>query len=81
MRDSNPRRLMGFRGQTAVSSPGSETTEAVTREAADKLAECFKKLVARRVERTLAQRFILQTLVVASRGRLDVRRDCDLSMI
>src|SRR5688500_2891481 len=37
--------------------------EAVTREAADKLAECFKKLVTRKVERPLAQRFILQTLV------------------
>jgi hypothetical protein len=37
--------------------------EAVTREAADKLAECFRKLVARKVDRSLAQRFILQTLV------------------
>jgi SAM-dependent methyltransferase len=37
--------------------------EAVTREAADKLALCFKKLVIRKVERPLAQRFILQTLV------------------
>ncbi len=37
--------------------------EAVTREAADKLAECFRKLVRRKVERPLAQRFILQSLV------------------
>src|SRR5918998_3428843 len=37
--------------------------EAVTREAADKLALCFKKLVTRGVDRPLAQRFILQTLV------------------
>ena len=37
--------------------------EAVTREAADYLAECFHKLVARKVDRNLAQRFILQTLL------------------
>jgi hypothetical protein len=37
--------------------------EKVTREAADKLALCFKKLIARKVDRDLAQRFILQTLV------------------
>ncbi|HET6249353.1 MAG TPA: type IIL restriction-modification enzyme MmeI, partial [Tepidisphaeraceae bacterium] len=37
--------------------------EKVTREAADRLALCFKKLIARKVERDLAQRFILQTLV------------------
>ena len=37
--------------------------EAVTREAADKLSECFKKLVRRKVDRDLAQRFILQALV------------------
>jgi hypothetical protein len=37
--------------------------EAVTREAADKLALCFTKLEVRRVDRPLARRFILQTLV------------------
>jgi hypothetical protein len=37
--------------------------EAVTREAADYLAECFKKLITRKVPRELAQRFILQSLV------------------
>jgi SAM-dependent methyltransferase len=37
--------------------------EAVTREAADRLALCFNKLISRGVERALAQRFILQTLV------------------
>src|SRR5688572_8673437 len=37
--------------------------EAVTRKAADKLAECFRKLITRKVDRNLAQRFILQTLV------------------
>lgn len=37
--------------------------EKVTREAADRLALCFKKLIARKVERGLAQRFILQSLV------------------
>ncbi|MGD9858218.1 MAG: DNA methyltransferase, partial [Planctomycetaceae bacterium] len=37
--------------------------EAVTREAAFKLATVFNKLVTRGVERSVAQRFILQTLV------------------
>ncbi len=37
--------------------------EAVTRDAADKLATCFNKLVARGVERPLAQKFTLQMLV------------------
>jgi hypothetical protein len=37
--------------------------EAVTRDAADRLATCFNKLVTRRVDRELAQRFILQSLV------------------
>jgi SAM-dependent methyltransferase len=37
--------------------------EKVTREAADRLALCFKKLITRKVDRGLAQRFILQTLV------------------
>ena len=36
---------------------------AVTRKAADHLALCFNKLIARRVERPAAQRFILQMLV------------------
>ncbi|HPA16144.1 MAG TPA: class I SAM-dependent DNA methyltransferase [Verrucomicrobiae bacterium] len=37
--------------------------EAVTRDAADRLAKLFSRLVHRGVERPLAQRFILQTLV------------------
>jgi SAM-dependent methyltransferase len=37
--------------------------EAVTREAADRLATCFNKLISRKVERRVAQRFILQMLV------------------
>ncbi|MBC8353004.1 MAG: class I SAM-dependent DNA methyltransferase [Planctomycetes bacterium] len=37
--------------------------EAVTRDAADRLATCFNKLVIRGVDRGLAQRFILQSLV------------------
>ncbi len=37
--------------------------EAVTRDAADRLANLFTRLVHRGVERPLAQRFILQTLV------------------
>ena len=36
--------------------------QAVTRVAADLLAQCFKSLVARRVNRTLAQQFTLQML-------------------
>jgi len=37
--------------------------EAVTRQAADRLVVCFNKLIARKVDRDLAQRFILQALV------------------
>ncbi len=37
--------------------------EEVTRDAADRLATCFNKLVTRGVDRALAQRFILQSLV------------------
>ena len=37
--------------------------EAVTRKAADRLAVCFNKLVSRKVDRSEAQRFILQILV------------------
>lgn len=37
--------------------------EAVTRDAADRLATCFNKLVVRGVDRGLAQHFILQSLV------------------
>ncbi|MBC8289594.1 MAG: class I SAM-dependent DNA methyltransferase [Planctomycetes bacterium] len=37
--------------------------ESVTRAAADRLVTCFQKLTARKVEQSLAQRFILQMLV------------------
>jgi type I restriction-modification system DNA methylase subunit len=37
--------------------------QAVTRDAADKLALCFNKLIARNVDRQAAQKFILQMLV------------------
>jgi hypothetical protein len=37
--------------------------EAVTRDAAFRLAACFNKLTSRQVDRALAQRFILQVLV------------------
>ena len=37
--------------------------EKVTREASDKLATCFQKLVTRKIDRNLAQRFILQSLI------------------
>ena len=46
--------------------------EAVTREAADYLAECFKKLTARKVDRGLAQRFILQTLMALFAEDIDL---------
>jgi type II restriction/modification system DNA methylase subunit YeeA len=38
-------------------------TEIVTRAAADKLSDCFKSITDRKVDRDLAQRFILQTLM------------------
>ena len=56
-------------GSAGVSVPTRELPtfgndrEKVTREAADRLALCFKKLITRKVDRDLAQRFILQTLV------------------
>ncbi len=37
--------------------------QEVTRQAADRLATCFNKLIARKLDRTLAQRFTLQMLV------------------
>ncbi len=37
--------------------------EAVTRKAADCLAVCFNKLISRKVDRLVAQRFVLQMLV------------------
>ena len=37
--------------------------EKVTREAADKLAVCFKKMIARGEDRDLAQRFVLQSMI------------------
>ncbi|HEX8322598.1 MAG TPA: DNA methyltransferase [Tepidisphaeraceae bacterium] len=37
--------------------------EKVTREAADKLAACFTKMITRGVERDLAQRFVLQSMI------------------
>jgi hypothetical protein len=41
--------------------------EAVTRAAADRLVSCFNRLLARKVPRDLAQRFVLQMLVARSR--------------
>ena len=46
--------------------------QEVTRKAADRLAVCFNKLVARRVDRGLAQRFILQTLVALFAEDIDL---------
>lgn len=46
--------------------------EAVTRDAADHLAGCFNKLLTRGVDRPLAQRFILQTLVALFAEDIDL---------
>jgi len=45
---------------------------AVTREAADCLAECFRKFLKRGVERVTAQRFILQMLVALFAEDIDL---------
>jgi hypothetical protein len=56
-------------GPLAFLFPGNETPvfgnhqESVTREAANHLAACFNSLVSRGVDRGLAQRFTLQTLM------------------
>src|SRR6266850_1935085 len=56
-------------GPLAFLAPGSpkpafdNDREVVTRQAADSLAECFRKLVKRSVPQPMAQRFILQMLV------------------
>jgi hypothetical protein len=56
-------------GPLAFLFPNRETPtfgndqEEVTRKAADRLAVCFNKLISRRVDRGLAQRFVLQVLV------------------
>jgi type II restriction/modification system DNA methylase subunit YeeA len=56
-------------GPLAFLFPGDEAPlfgnhqENVTRQAADQLAVCFNSLVARGVDRPVAQRFILQTLM------------------
>jgi hypothetical protein len=46
--------------------------EAVTREAAHLLAECFGRLIIRGIERPLAQRFILQMLVALFAEDIDL---------
>ena len=56
-------------GPLAFLFPNQETPsfgndqEEVTRKAADRLATCFNKLIARKIDRGLAQRFVLQVLV------------------
>ena len=56
-------------GPLAFMFPNRETPtfgndqEAVTRQAADRLATCFNKLITRKVDRAVAQRFTLQMLV------------------
>ena len=65
-------------GPLAFLAPGSpkptfdNDREVVTRQAADCLAECFKKLVKRGVERPMAQRFILQMLVALFAEDIDL---------
>jgi len=65
-------------GALAFIAPGSpkptfeNDREKVTREAADCLAECFRKLVKRGVPRETAQRFILQMLVALFAEDIDL---------
>jgi hypothetical protein len=65
-------------GALAFLSPGSpkptfeHDREKVTREAADCLAECFRKFVKRGVPRETAQRFILQMLVALFAEDIDL---------
>jgi hypothetical protein len=65
-------------GPLAFLAPGSpkptfeHDREKVTREAADCLAECFRKLVKRGVPRETAQRFILQMLVALFAEDIDL---------
>jgi hypothetical protein len=65
-------------GPLAFLAPGSpkptfaNDREVVTRQAADCLADCFKKLVQRKVERPTAQRFILQMLVALFAEDIDL---------
>lgn len=65
-------------GPLAFLAPGSpkptfeNDREKVTREAADCLAECFRKLVKRNVPREDAQRFILQILVAVFAEDIDL---------
>lgn len=65
-------------GPLAFLAPGNPTPhfendrEKVTREAADALAECFRKLVKRGVPQPEAQRFILQMLVALFAEDIDL---------
>ena len=65
-------------GPLAFLAPGSpkptfdNDREVVTRRAADCLADCFKNLVQRKVERPIAQRFILQMLVALFAEDIDL---------
>ncbi|MEI6357559.1 MAG: DNA methyltransferase, partial [Verrucomicrobiota bacterium] len=65
-------------GPLAFLAPGSpkptfqNDRETVTREAADRLAECFRKLVARGVPRATAQRFVLQMMVALFAEDIDL---------
>jgi hypothetical protein len=65
-------------GALAFLAPGSpkpsfqHDREKVTREAADCLAECFRKLVKRGVPRETSQRFILQMLVALFAEDIDL---------
>jgi SAM-dependent methyltransferase len=65
-------------GPLAFLAPGTPSPrfgsdrEAVTRQAADKLATCFNKLTKRGVEPALAQKFILQMLVALFAEDIDL---------
>ena len=70
--------LPGRWGPLAFLAPGSpkptfeNDREKVTREAADRLAECFRTLLKRGEPRELAQRFILQMLVALFAEDIDL---------
>lgn len=54
---------LAFLSKVAATPVFGNHQESVTRAAADKLARCFNTLLARGVERGLAQRFVLQFLM------------------
>ena len=54
---------LNFLYEQKVSPIFGNHQESVTRQAADKLSQCFNSLVARKIDQPLAQRFVLQMLM------------------